>query len=116
LLYPLNLILFSAWFCPSLRLGLLALTRLWMHLLLFRLKLWLLNFWWCSIFGYTPLMSHCVALRRLWLLLWMLAAYMSTWSYSWIALWALPSFQLFLFLICSTMTLPHRWGVIANFA
>jgi hypothetical protein len=32
-----------------------------MHLLLFRLKLRLLNFWWCSIFGYTPLMSHCVA-------------------------------------------------------
>jgi hypothetical protein len=28
LLYPLNLILFSAWFCPSLRLGLLASTRL----------------------------------------------------------------------------------------
>jgi hypothetical protein len=70
LLCPLNLILFLAWFCPSLRLGLLALTRVWMHLLLFRLRLRLLNFWWCSIFGYTPLMSHCIAVRRLWLLLW----------------------------------------------
>jgi hypothetical protein len=82
LLYPLDLILFSAWFCPSLRLGLLALTQLWMHLLLFRLKLRLLNFWWCSIFGYMHLMSHRVAVRRLWLLLWTLAAYMSTWSCS----------------------------------
>jgi hypothetical protein len=34
LLYPLNLILFSAWFCPSLWLGLLALTQLWMCILL----------------------------------------------------------------------------------
>jgi hypothetical protein len=65
LLYPLNLILFSAWFCPSLRLGLLALTRLWMRLLLFRLILRLLNFWWCTIFRYMPLMSCHVAVRRL---------------------------------------------------
>jgi hypothetical protein len=27
-------------------------------------------------------MSHCVAVRRLWLLLWTLAVYMSTWSCS----------------------------------
>jgi hypothetical protein len=82
LLYPLDLIPFSTWFCPSLRLGLLALARLWMHLLLFLLKLRLPNFWLCSTFGYMPLMFHRVVIRRLWLLLWMLAAYMSTWSCS----------------------------------
>jgi hypothetical protein len=73
LLCPLNLILFLAWFCPSLRLGLLAATRAWMHLLLFRVRLRLLNFWWYSTFGYTPLMSHTVAVHRHWLLLWTLA-------------------------------------------
>jgi hypothetical protein len=82
LLYPLNLTLFSAWFCPSLQLGLLAATWAWMHLLLFRLRLRLLKFWWCSTFGCTPLMSHYVAVRRLWLILWTLAVYMSTWSCS----------------------------------
>jgi hypothetical protein len=39
LLYPLNLILFSASFCPSLRLGLLTTTRVGIHLLLFCLRL-----------------------------------------------------------------------------
>jgi hypothetical protein len=65
LLHPLNLILFLVWFCPSLRLGLLTLTQLWMHLLLSRLKLWLPIFWWCSIFGYMPLIFHRVAVHRL---------------------------------------------------
>jgi hypothetical protein len=80
--HPLDLILFSVWFCPSLWLGLLVVTRLWMRLLLFHPRLWLLNFWLYSTFGYMLLMSPRIATRRLWLLLWMLAAYMSTWSYS----------------------------------
>jgi hypothetical protein len=79
--HPLDLILFSAWFCPSLRLGLLIVTRLWMCLLLFHSRLRLPNFLLYSIFGYMLLMSPRVAAHRLWLLLWMLAACMSTWSY-----------------------------------
>jgi hypothetical protein len=44
LLRPWGLTLFLAWFYPSLRLGLFALIQWWTHLLLFRLKLRLLNF------------------------------------------------------------------------
>jgi hypothetical protein len=44
LLRPLDLILFSAWSFPSLRLGLLVAIQLWMHLLLFHLRLWLSSF------------------------------------------------------------------------
>jgi hypothetical protein len=44
LLHPLDLILFSAWSCPSLRLGLLAVSRLWLRLLLFHPRLRLPNF------------------------------------------------------------------------
>jgi hypothetical protein len=78
--HPLDLIMLLAWFCPSLRLGLLIVTRLWMRLLLFHPRLRLPNFWLYSIFGYMLLTSPRVAARRLWLLLWMLAACMSTWS------------------------------------
>jgi hypothetical protein len=53
-----------------------------MRLLLFHLRLQLPNFLLYSTFGYMLLMSPRVATRRLWLLLWMLAACMSTWSYS----------------------------------
>jgi hypothetical protein len=44
-LCPLNQRLSSAWFCPSPRLGLLVATWVWRHLLLFHLRLRLLNFW-----------------------------------------------------------------------
>jgi hypothetical protein len=53
-----------------------------MRLLIFHPRLRVPNFWLYSTFGYMLLMSPRVATRRLWLLLWMLAACMSTWSYS----------------------------------
>jgi hypothetical protein len=80
LLHPWVLTLFLAWFCPSLRLGPLALVQLWMHLLLFRPRLWLLSFRWDSIFGCTPLRFLRVVAHMLWLLLLRPVACMSTWS------------------------------------
>jgi hypothetical protein len=50
LLCPSTLILSLVWSCPFLRLGLLAITRVWSHRLLAHLKLWLQSSWWCSTF------------------------------------------------------------------
>jgi hypothetical protein len=65
LLCPWDLILFSAWSFPSLRLGLLIATQLWMRLLLFHLRLRLLSFWLYSTLWCIPLMFPRVAVRRL---------------------------------------------------
>jgi hypothetical protein len=42
-------------------------------------------------------MSHRVAVRRLWLFLWMLAAYMSTWSSRELLCELFPAFNCFFF-------------------
>jgi hypothetical protein len=45
LLHPSTLILSLVWFVPFLRLGLLIVTQVWRHWLLFRLKHRLQSFW-----------------------------------------------------------------------